>query len=145
MSPTAAQPSAAEVPDASKRRRYQDSQDGQSVTQGKAETYRMRSACGEHERVVGEGLAVDVDLLAFRVDVIDLAQENGDVLVPPQDAPDRLGDLARRQHGGGHLVQERLEEVVVAAVDHRYAQGGAPQGLRKGKPCEPATNDHDVV
>ncbi len=31
----------------------------------------MRSACGEHERVVGEGLAVDVDLLAFRVDVID--------------------------------------------------------------------------
>jgi hypothetical protein len=102
-------------------------------------------ARGEHERVVGEGLAVDVDLLAFRIDVINLAQENGDVPVPPQDSPDRLGDLAGRQHGGGHLVQQGLEEVVVAAVDHRYAQGHAPQGLPKGKSCEPGTNDHDVV
>jgi hypothetical protein len=51
---------------------------------------------------------------------------------PNGDAPDRLGDLARRQRGGGNLVQQGLEQVVIAAVDHRHAQGRAAQSARQG-------------
>ena len=40
----------------------------------------------------------------------------------PQDRPKGLGDLAGRQRAGGHLVQQRLEQVVVP-VDERHVTG----------------------
>ncbi len=50
------------------------------------------------------------------------------VHLPAQHAADGRGDVGRIQRGGGHLVEERLEEVVVAAIDHRDPHRRPPQG-----------------
>ena len=55
--------------------------------------------------------------LAVEVEVVDLGQLDLDVLVLAQHVAQRRRDLPRREDAGGHLVQQRLEEVVVAAVD----------------------------
>ena len=57
----------------------------------------------------------------------------------------RIGDgaVARRQRARRHLVEQRLEQVVVRAVDQRHVDVGAPQPLRGGKPAEAAADDHD--
>ena len=59
--------------------------------------------------------------------------------------PDRRGDLPRREHAGGDLVEQRLEEVVVAAVDqrdvHRHV-GESPDGQEAAE--APADDDHLV-
>ena len=46
--------------------------------------------------------------------------------------------------GGRDLVEERLEEVVVRAVDERDVDRGAAQGARGDEPAEAAAHDHDV-
>jgi hypothetical protein len=48
---------------------------------------------------------------------------SGGVLLMPQDDPDRLGDIGRRQYGGRDLIQERLEQVIIVAVDHGDIDG----------------------
>ena len=57
------------------------------------------------------------------------------VRLAAQDAADRRGDLGRRQPRGGHLVEQRLEHVVVLAVDERHVDRRARQGLgrRRGR------------
>ena len=73
-----------------------------------------------------------ITMRAVGVDVLDLFHQHGRVLLAPQDAADRHGDLRRRQAGGRHLVEQRLEQMVVAAVDDRHvdrrlAQPDAPR------------------
>ena len=47
----------------------------------------------------------------------DLAHEHGDIALLAQDVAQRRGDRRRREAGGGDLVQQRLEQVMVAAID----------------------------
>ena len=55
------------------------------------------------------------------------------------------GDLAGREDAGGHLVEQRLEQVVVATVDEHDVDGPVPQQLGGGQPAEAAPDDHDPV
>ena len=73
-----------------------------------------------------------------------LAEQDGGVLLPPQDPSDRHGDVARVESRRGDLVQQRLEQVVVAPIDQGQTQRRAPQ-----RPCgvqapETASEDHHV-
>ena len=61
-----------------------------------------------------------------------------------QHPADRRGDVARRQAGRGHLIQQRLEDVVVVAVDQRHAHRRAPERLGGNQPAEAAADDHDM-
>ena len=61
-----------------------------------------------------------------------LGEQHLDVGLAAQDVADRRRDVAGRQPGRRHLVEQRLEEVVVAPVDHddvhaRASQGAAPR------------------
>ena len=51
----------------------------------------------------------------------DLRELDGDVLVVLEQLAQRVRDVARRQLARRHLVQQRLELVVVVAVDQRDA------------------------
>ena len=57
----------------------------------------------------------------------------------------RIGDgaVARGQRAGRHLVEQRLEQVVVHPVDERHVDVGAAQLARGGEPAEAAADDHD--
>src|SRR5262249_22648225 len=47
----------------------------------------------------------------------DLRQEYADVSLLRLELADRRGDLGGREDGGGHLIEQRLKNVVVAAID----------------------------
>src|SRR5215472_3852543 len=61
-----------------------------------------------------------------------------------QDGPDRLGNIGRRQRRGRDLIEKRLKQVVVVAVDDGDLDGRARQrsgGLEPGKAC---ADNHDM-
>ena len=58
--------------------------------------------------------------------------------------PDRRGAVARGQGAGRDLVEQRLEQVVVRAVDQRHVDVGAPRArARAASAAEAAADDHD--
>jgi len=59
-----------------------------------------------------------------------------------QDRADRVRDVAGREAGRRDLVEQRLEEVVVAAVDHGQPDGGAGKLARRRQAPESGP-DHD--
>ena len=54
-------------------------------------------------------------------------------------------DLARREQAGGDLVEQRLEQVVVGAVDQRDLGPAAGQDLRRPDAAEAAADDHHAM
>ena len=62
----------------------------------------------------------------------------------PQDPADRRRDVAGRQRRRRHLIEQRLEQVVVVAVEERDAHRRTLQRLRGREPAEAAADDHDV-
>ncbi len=84
--------------------------------------------------------------MAVRVEVDGLAEQDGGVAMLPKDGPKRLGDLARGERAGRDLVQQRLEGVVVAAVDEGQIDPlVVPEALRGVQAAETATHDRDPV
>jgi hypothetical protein len=50
----------------------------------------------------------------------------------------------RGERGGGHLIKERLEEVMILPVDQRDLRLDVAQRLGDVEPGESAAQDHDV-
>jgi hypothetical protein len=108
---------------------------------------RERRARRDDERVVRDRAAVGEGRLApIDVDPDCLAEQHRGVPLAPQHRAQRLGDLARRQRTRGDLVQQRLEEVVVLAVDERQVDTLVPpETARRVQPREAAADDQDAV
>ena len=108
-----------------------------------AEVGRARTG-GDDEIVEGEFLGFADHLLARRVDPDDLVHQHRDVGTIRHDGADGLGDVRHGQTRRGHLVEQRLEKVVVRAVKKRDA--GDPRGecAAEGEASEAAA-DHDDV
>ncbi len=70
------------------------------------------------------------------------AQPHADVVVARADGPDGMGDVVRGQGGGGYLVEQGPESVVVVAVDQGDVDGGRGQAGEDVEPAEPAADDH---
>ncbi len=100
-------------------------------------------AGGEHQVVVGYRVLPHPDLPPLGVDGCHLAEQHAGVLLMPQDGPCRGGDLRRRQAGGGHLIEQRLEQVMIEAVDHRDLGRCPGQGPGGGKAAESGADDDD--
>ncbi len=73
------------------------------------------------------------------------ASLDADVAVLPDHVADRRGDLARRQHAGRHLVEQRLEQVVVAPVDQRHVDRHVPEQPRGEEAAEAPADDHHAM
>jgi hypothetical protein len=54
-----------------------------------------------------------------------------------------LRDVSRREGGRSDLVEERLKEVIVVAVDDQQLYGRAAQRSRGEQAAEAAADDHD--
>ena len=95
--------------------------------------------------VVGELLpSREDDPPPVHVDSLRLGQEHGRVPLAPQDLAQRRGDVGRAQPRRRDLVEERLEQVMVASIDEGEAHGSAAQAARRPQPPEAAAQDHDV-
>ena len=71
-----------------------------------------------------------------------LGQQRAGVVLLLDHAAQRRRDQAGRQDPGRHLVEQRLEQVVVGPVDQRDVDVGAGQRADGVQPAEPAA-DHD--
>ena len=63
------------------------------------------------------------------------------LLVPAQDPANRRRDLALGEDPRRQLVEQRLEQVVVGAVDEGHVDLGTPQELGREEPAEAAADD----
>jgi len=86
---------------------------------------------GEDEAVVRSltALAQGFNGQAPRVEIdsLHVSENHRGVSLVAQDVPDRRRDISFGENTRRHLIQERLKEVVVAAVDNSYINLSAPQ------------------
>lgn len=102
-------------------------------------------ACSQHERVVGnDGTVIEQDLPGLLVDAGDGRQQGGDVWTVAQQMPDRPGDLGGGERSRRHLIEQRLEQMMVATVDDGDAHQSAAQPVDRLQPAE-AGADYDNV
>ncbi len=103
-------------------------------------------SAGDDQAVVVQPLAAVEDKLAvLDVEAGRLAHQDGDVRVAPERGPDRRGALAGGQPAAGHLVEQRLEQMVVGAVHERHVHVCVPQLVRGRQPAEAAADDYDAA
>ena len=91
--------------------------------------------------VVDRAGIADADLALHLVDPFDLAEHHRDVLVRAEQRADRRGDVGRRQRRGRDLVEQRLEEVVVGAVDQHELDVELGDVHRRLQAAETAADD----
>ena len=83
---------------------------------------------------------------AFEIEPVDLEELDGDARDASKHVSQRRRDLARREHPGCDLVQQRLEEVMVSSVDQRGLDAlDVAEEARRGQPAESASDDDHVV
>jgi hypothetical protein len=110
---------------------------------------RLTGAGRQDQGVVGRAVGVAeqdrVDRLLLQVDVGHVTQEHLRVVLLAQDQAGRRGDLSFGDDAGGHLVQQRLEQVVGGAGDQLDVDIGPLERLRGVQPTETRTNDDYLV
>lgn len=85
------------------------------------------------------------DRLRFQVDRVDLAQQHPDVLLPAQDQPGGRGNVALGQDPGGHLIQQRLEQVGRCLGDQRDVDIRPFKRLGRIQAAESTTDDDHAM
>src|SRR4051812_12362113 len=73
------------------------------------------------------------------------AKHYADVLLLLGELPDWGGDLRRCKHGGRHLIEQRLEYVVIASVDQDNICIAMFQSANRGDPSKSAPDDYDTL
>ncbi len=97
---------------------------------------------GEDEILVGQvGAVVERDQPGIGIDADHLGEQHPHVRLAGEDRPDRTGDVRRVQSRRRHLVQQRLEQVMVAPVDHGQVDIRSGQPFRCGEPAESTADD----
>ena len=105
---------------------------------------RMRRA-GRNDQIVVRHFAIEQmhDLLPC-VDRRGLAKKHRRIELAPQNSPYRCCDITRIQRRGRDLVEQRLKQVMVAAIDHRHPNRRSLERPRSLDPAESAADDHDM-
>ena len=104
----------------------------------------MRRAGRDNQIIEGEDVAVDRQLARHRIDRAYISQQHTDIFLMTQHPANRRRDVAWRQRCRRHLIQQRLEEMVVVAIDQRDANRRVPERARGVEAAEPAADDDDV-
>ena len=109
----------------------------------------LPGAGGHDEAVVADrdvpGHPARVDRAAGQVDVGDVAEQHGGVLLVLEDLAGRRGDLTRGQDAGGDLVEQRLEQVGRRPRDEGHLDVGLLQRLGGEQATEARPDDDDSM
>ena len=103
---------------------------------------------GRHDQgVVGDRTAIrDLDLAAVDVDADGFPEDDRHVPLAGEDRAEGLRDLARGQGAGRDLIQHRLEQVEVPAVEQGDRDFGVVPKVPGGvQAAEAAADDQDAV
>ncbi len=103
-----------------------------------------RRAKGQDQEIIGQWAGGGNQLPPRQIDAGDLGHAELQVLLVPQDGAHGIGDLARRQAGGGDLVQEGLKQVIIAPIHQHHLDARSAQSLRGSQPAKAGPHDcHD--
>jgi hypothetical protein len=109
----------------------------------------LTGARRDDERVVRGRVVVSEqirgDRLVLEVDVGHVTEQYLCVLLLAQDQPGRWRDLALGDDSGGHLVEQRLEQVMGGAGDQLDVDVGPLELLGSVQTAEPRTDDDDLM
>ena len=102
---------------------------------------------GRHDQVViGERVALgQLDAAFVEVETGDPVEAHACVVLGREDAAHREADVVAVEPCGGHLVEQRLERVVVPAVDDRHVDRGIRQRPGHCQAPEARSNHNDPV
>ena len=84
------------------------------------------------------------NLACGHVDAAHVAEDDIDVPVARDHAPDGLGDVGGGKGGGRDLIEERHEEMIVAPVDDRHLDRRPAETLGTGEAAEAGPDDDDM-
>ena len=101
----------------------------------------VRGARGDNQVVVADRAVAKHDRACRAVDGDSLGQQHFGVALGAEHPPHRRGNVAGAERGRGYLIQQRLEQVVVATIDHRNLHAGVAEGLGRDQSGEPRTED----
>ena len=106
----------------------------------------VAGAGGEDEGVIGHLAAVGQQHPAPRpVDAGGAPEQGRHLRAVPEQPADRPGDLRRGEQRRRDLVEQGLEQVVVALIDDGDPHRGAPEVVRELQPGETRADDDHVV
>jgi hypothetical protein len=100
-----------------------------------------------HDEVVvlGRGHLGELHLPSGEVQLLDPGLVDGDVRLLVEEIADRMSYGGRLEQVGRHLVQQRLERVVIVLVDEDDVRIDVSQCSRRADPCEPSAEDQNGV
>src|SRR5437868_2895218 len=104
----------------------------------------MGSSGGNHEVVIGNLVALlEANAPALEVEADYIADQHLHILLASHHAADRRCDVCGRQRSQSHLVQQRLEGVVILAVKNRNVDIRFGESQRGLEPAESAADNHN--
>ncbi len=100
----------------------------------------------DHQRVVGQRSAVsEQETSPIQVDPLRLGEDDAGVLLFGEHRANGRRDRARRETGGRHLIEQRLEEVMILPIDHREFDVGPRELPRRLQTAETTPDDHHLL
>ena len=104
----------------------------------------MRRARREYEMIVTDLAAIDRDRAPRCVDARHRSPQHANGVAVAKQSADRKGDVAGREAGRRDLIEERLEQVIVVAIDQCDVDRLILQVARASQAAEPGADDYDV-
>ena len=103
----------------------------------------MGGARGEDQKVIIQRLILGDDFLLIELEIDHFFKQHFNVGASSQDPTNGRRYFAGRQAGGCHLVEQRLEGVVVFPIDECDLNGKPSDAAGGGQACETGAHDHD--
>ena len=105
----------------------------------------VRGATRDEKVVVGNLAIGQRHLPRGGVDAEHVAHVHGDVALVSQDVAQRRGDRRRGEAGRGHLVEQGLEQMMIAAIDQRDLDRRSLELAYRPQTGESTTDDDDSL
>jgi hypothetical protein len=105
--------------------------------------------CRQNQVIVGKRDSLTVSVIDEHAPLIlvhadDFTQDHSCIFLVSKDSANWSTYLARGQNRCRHLIEQRLEYVVVGAVDQNDLRWSIPQCSTGRQPAKPSTDDDDV-
>ena len=93
---------------------------------------RVGRAAGEQQMIERQRASIaEPHVLLIRRDAINVTHQHRDIFLPAQDVAQRRGDIRRRQTRSCDLIEQRLEQMMIAAIKQRDAYRRLGQRARR--------------
>ena len=100
----------------------------------------------QYERIVRDPPAIaQDDLTRGDIEVRHIPQNDLGVALMSEDVTNGRSDFTGRKSSGSNLIEQRLKEMVIVAVDHSDFDGRILQGLGRVQAGETAADDYHLM